>query len=130
MVARERRPWTEKDVEDLKAAWSRGDTVAEISKALRRTEAAIHNKAKYCALGARGQVTVRKPIVPWDPVLKALERARRAKGVTYSVLAHRAGVHENVPSHWFRNKKSPRLCNLQAVAEVLGYRIVLERIEG
>jgi hypothetical protein len=62
-----------------------------------------------------------------DPVLIELDRIMREKRLTLTELSRRSGVTDACIRDWGA-RTSPRLANLVAVAEALGYRVKLEPI--
>lgn len=60
-----------------------------------------------------------------DPVTRAVIEAARASDLTYVEITGRAGVTRHSLIHWSRGH-SPTLATLAPVAEVLGFRLVLQ----
>jgi len=65
-------------------------------------------------------------------LLAAIEARRQALGISVVALAERAGVDRNTVWCWYgkgkQRTRSPRVCTLEPVAEVLGMRLALEPI--
>jgi len=49
--ARVRKPWTKEDLRELKAHSKARTPVAQVAKAMKRTEAAVRQKAKTIGIG-------------------------------------------------------------------------------
>ena len=49
--ARVRKPWTKEDLRELKARSKARTPVAQVAKAMKRTEAAVRQKAKTIGIG-------------------------------------------------------------------------------
>ncbi|CAB4127089.1 hypothetical protein UFOVP78_46 [uncultured Caudovirales phage] len=69
----------------------------------------------------------RKPSTPraCSPLMLDLFRKLDASGCSVEALTNRSGVAKNVISNWRVGAAAPFLGNVEAVAQALGYRLVL-----
>lgn len=63
-------------------------------------------------------------------IINTLRRARRGEDIVQVVLADTSGIDRTMISHWERQYHSPRLHNLIAWAESLGYVVEVKKING
>lgn len=63
-------------------------------------------------------------------IVRKVMLALEASDLTVIEVARRAGVYDHGLSRWRQGVNEPGALKLEAVAEVLGYRLVLEPIDG
>ena len=62
-------------------------------------------------------------------IIEQLRQAKIEQGITHAELAHVSGVGFNTIKRWFHsNSTLPKAADLEAVANVLGYRLGLVRV--
>lgn len=62
-------------------------------------------------------------------VLYELIEILLAQNLSYRKVAKMAGFNLNAPTRWARGLHAPSILTCEALAEVLGYRLVLEKVE-
>lgn len=62
-------------------------------------------------------------------VVKELEEILLNDGRTIDEICRKAGVYQHSWQHWRAGKHSPRLDLFDSLAQVLGYRIKIEKIQ-
>ena len=73
----------------------------------------------------RGRPT--EAILTASPVLHELITILISQNISYRQVAKRAGFGLNAPTRWARGINAPSILTCEALAEILGYRIVLEK---
>lgn len=71
----------------------------------------------------------KKPARTASHVIKELFDAIDASGKSASSIAYPAGIHHITLSYWKHGARSPRLTDVENVAQVLGYRLKLEPLD-
>ena len=62
-------------------------------------------------------------------LINQLRQAKKEQGLTHADLAHKSGVGFNTIKRWFyKCGHLPKAADLEAVANVLGYRLELVRV--
>ena len=62
-------------------------------------------------------------------LINQLRQAKKAQGLTHAELAHKSGVGFSTIKRWFyKCGHLPKAADLEAVANVLGYRLKLVRV--
>lgn len=62
-------------------------------------------------------------------LIEQLRHAKKEQGLTHAELSHRSGVGFNTIKRWFyKHGTLPKAADLEAVANVLGYRLGLVRV--
>ncbi len=119
--------------DSLRALMSRGfltrkpvgvETTGGLTNAYRITDEgrhALHNPARFGSF-KRGRS---KPPRTVSPVLRQLFTALDDRNLTVRELARRAGMNPNHISDWKHGRNSPGLVNIEAAAQVIGYRLAL-----
>lgn len=63
------------------------------------------------------------------PIIRQVHQVKAEQGITYAELAHFSGVGLNTIKRWFHtNGRLPKMADLEAVANVLGYDLQLVRV--
>jgi transcriptional regulator with XRE-family HTH domain len=57
-----------------------------------------------------------------------LEKARKAEGVSASLLARQAGLHQETVYNFRKSKSSPSVDNYQKLVTALGYKVILKKL--
>lgn len=72
----------------------------------------------------------KKPVPPnVHPIIKVMFEQANEQQASWKVIADRAGVDESAIAKWGVSR-SPRLANIEAVLNVLGYTITVKRKKG
>lgn len=71
-----------------------------------------------------------RPIVTASKTLSGLILALHEQKLSYREVAKRAGFGLNAPTRWARGINAPNILTVEALAEVLGYEIILRRKEN
>lgn len=69
----------------------------------------------------------RKPVRSASPTVRSIFEAIDASGMTYREAAYHAKLHYATLSCWKQGKRSPNILDLEELAQVLGYDIVLKK---
>lgn len=86
-------------------------------------EAPIRKRAKLPKKTGRNSIKTK------DPIVAELFRRAIKSGMTIDQIATRLGCSLQAVSNWKQGTRSPYSVNLQNLAEVIGYRLKLERIQ-
>lgn len=71
----------------------------------------------------------KKPARTSSRIIRELFEIIDASGKSASEIAHPAGVHHITLSYWKAGGRSPRVIDVENVAQVLGYRLTLEPLD-
>ncbi len=71
----------------------------------------------------------KKPVRSAVAAVRELLAAVDASGLAAHVIADRAGMHAITLTNWRNGKRAPRISDLEAVAQAIGYRFVLQPAE-
>jgi hypothetical protein len=71
----------------------------------------------------------KKPARTSSRIIRELFDIIDASGKTASAIGHPAGIHPITLSYWKAGGRSPRVIDVENVAQVLGYRLKLEPLD-
>lgn len=128
------RPWTDEETTQLTEMLAAGKSAREIADALGRTDRAVWVRASRIRasggympslIGSRIKTMDRKHM---HPLMRKVFKKAITEGDTVPRMAKRSGLSEFTIRQWMRS--NPLLPNFVALANAVGYRVVLVDDDG
>lgn len=129
MKLKRRTTWTREECDRLVVLARAGKTGPEIAKELHRTPQAVWCRLYKLRKGRGGAFMPRQSMLQrldtsrMDPLVKRVLLRAITEGFNYKRLARRSGVSAAQISNWAH--QNPQLPNFVAVANAVGYKVVL-----